>query len=246
MLAAGDYSMIALVRQPVASPLLVAAQLQADMGRYALIGTFHMIAFAFTGLAFINWFHRAFRNLRALDNHDLRWSSGWTLAHWFIPIAWWFIPYQIMAEICAAAIRRRLAAARHWPAVEFGAVLVGVVGRGLRGRHFPLRSKSVAIAFIRCHARMVMVVLHRQSPRGSGGGAGYPRRPSDRHQPSPAALARHRTPRPAGHRWTGVPRDHGFGRIAAGDADSFLPPADGPSSPSASEREANMPWLDGD
>ena len=67
--------------------------------RYALIGVIHFVAFCFAGLAFMNWFYRVSRNLRALGNRNVEWSPGWTIGGWLIPIGCLFIPYQVMAEI---------------------------------------------------------------------------------------------------------------------------------------------------
>jgi len=48
---------------------------------------------------FLMWFHRAHRNLRSLGVTDLRFSSGWAIGWWFIPIFSLFRPYQVMKEI---------------------------------------------------------------------------------------------------------------------------------------------------
>ena len=52
-----------------------------------------------TAVAFLMWMHRASRNLRALGAHGQRFSPGWAVGWWFVPIMFFFLPYQAMAEI---------------------------------------------------------------------------------------------------------------------------------------------------
>lgn len=57
-----------------------------------------------TGLVlFMVWIHRAHKNLRALGADCLRFSPGWAVGYFFIPIVWWFKPYQVTKEIWKAS-----------------------------------------------------------------------------------------------------------------------------------------------
>ncbi len=67
-------------RQLVASFIVIAAQI-------AVI------------ITFIQWFRRAYHNLHKAKVKNLKMSEGWAAGGWFIPIASWFIPFQIMQDI---------------------------------------------------------------------------------------------------------------------------------------------------
>jgi hypothetical protein len=50
-------------------------------------------------IAFLMWFHRAHRNLRALGATELRFTPGWAVGWWFMPVYSIYRPYQVMKEI---------------------------------------------------------------------------------------------------------------------------------------------------
>ena len=45
------------------------------------------------------WIHQASKNLVALGVHDQRFSPGWAVGWWFVPVMFLFRPYQVMKEI---------------------------------------------------------------------------------------------------------------------------------------------------
>ena len=47
----------------------------------------------------IQWFRRAYFNLHTLRPEGRRYSEGMAAGCWWIPIANWFIPYQIMSDL---------------------------------------------------------------------------------------------------------------------------------------------------
>ena len=65
---------------------------------FAYLGSF--IASAVTACI---WIHRAAQNLRAAEMLELRFSPGWSVAWYFIPIASLWKPYQAMKEIWQAS-----------------------------------------------------------------------------------------------------------------------------------------------
>ena len=56
-----------------------------------------------TAVAFLLWFHRVAANLPALGIRDARWSPGWAVAWWFVPVMSFFRPYQVATEIWQAS-----------------------------------------------------------------------------------------------------------------------------------------------
>jgi hypothetical protein len=56
-------------------------------------------AFILTTIVFLFFFHRAYSNLAALGPTEQRWSTGWSVGSWFIPILNLFRPKQIANDI---------------------------------------------------------------------------------------------------------------------------------------------------
>jgi uncharacterized protein DUF4328 len=54
-------------------------------------------------VVFLMWLYRARSNLPALGVADVRWSPGWSIALWFIPIMSLFRPYQVVKETWQAS-----------------------------------------------------------------------------------------------------------------------------------------------
>jgi heme/copper-type cytochrome/quinol oxidase subunit 2 len=57
------------------------------------------ILFVASGIAFLLWFHRAYRNLRALGNRTTEYSPAGAVGWWFVPIASLVVPCQMAMEI---------------------------------------------------------------------------------------------------------------------------------------------------
>jgi Domain of unknown function (DUF4328) len=57
------------------------------------------LAFLITGVVFIVWTRRVYRNLRPLDCIDLRHREGWAVGAWFVPFASLFLPKQILNDV---------------------------------------------------------------------------------------------------------------------------------------------------
>jgi hypothetical protein len=56
-------------------------------------------AFILTTVVFLFFFHRAYSNLAVLGPGEQRWSTGWSVGSWFIPILNLFRPKQIANDI---------------------------------------------------------------------------------------------------------------------------------------------------
>src|SRR5262249_33512857 len=54
-------------------------------------------------IAFLTWFHRVAANLPALGIADARWSPVWAVAWWFVPLMFFFRPYQVAMDIWQAS-----------------------------------------------------------------------------------------------------------------------------------------------
>jgi hypothetical protein len=63
----------------------------------------YVIVLIVCAIVFLMWLYRARRNLPALGVADVRWSPGWSIAWWFIPIMSLFRPYQVVKETWRAS-----------------------------------------------------------------------------------------------------------------------------------------------
>jgi hypothetical protein len=57
-----------------------------------------LVALAIFALLII-WLYRAAKNNEALGRQNPRLTAGWAIGGWFIPIAWWVIPFIIMDDV---------------------------------------------------------------------------------------------------------------------------------------------------
>jgi len=74
-------------------------------------------------LAWLLWQYRAHANLRALGSADLRYTPGWAVGWWFIPIANIVMPFNTMRELWKAS--DPTAGSVEWSAKR-GAALLGL------------------------------------------------------------------------------------------------------------------------
>lgn len=74
---------------------------QLDMNDYRMIAMMLIksIVIVATIIIFLRWFSRAYENLHKMGISNLKQSKSMAIVGWFIPILWFFIPYQIMNEI---------------------------------------------------------------------------------------------------------------------------------------------------
>ena len=86
--------------QQVASGVAVSdAEAARNDSRQALIGYIYLGVFVASVIAFLAWINGASANLQSLGVQEQRFSPGWAVGAWFVPIVMLFRPYQIMKEI---------------------------------------------------------------------------------------------------------------------------------------------------
>jgi hypothetical protein len=61
------------------------------------------LSFAATAVAFVVWFSRAYKNVRALGGRNARYRAGWAIGAWFVPILNLFRPKQLANDIWRAS-----------------------------------------------------------------------------------------------------------------------------------------------
>ena len=63
---------------------------------FALLG---LASYVVTGIVFVVWFQRCYKNSQALGTSNLRFSSGWAAGAWFVPFLNFVRPKQIADDI---------------------------------------------------------------------------------------------------------------------------------------------------
>ena len=67
--------------------------------RQQIIWVLYLVAFVVTGIAFLKWIYRANSNCRGFGAQGMKFTPGWSIGWYFIPIAALWKPYQAMKEI---------------------------------------------------------------------------------------------------------------------------------------------------
>jgi hypothetical protein len=65
----------------------------------SLIGFIQLVLYIVLAIVFLRWIYRANKNLHILSSWRMRFTPGWAVGWYFIPIANLFKPYQAMKEI---------------------------------------------------------------------------------------------------------------------------------------------------
>jgi hypothetical protein len=77
------------------------SELVTDQNRVDAINAVYLGLLAVTAIAFVVWFHRAYRNLDALDS-PRRFGTGWAIGAWVVPVVNLYMPKRIADDIWAA------------------------------------------------------------------------------------------------------------------------------------------------
>lgn len=98
-----DYMQIQLINRMVRGETVTMAEAIANEDRQAAIGGIYFILFVITAILFCMWIHRAHRNLPSLGVSGLKYSPGWAVGGFFVPILNLFRPFQVTTEIWKAS-----------------------------------------------------------------------------------------------------------------------------------------------
>lgn len=75
------------------------AEADTNDSRQSVIEGVQILVILGTGVVFIFWFHRCYRNLLAFGATKLRFGTGWAISSWFLPVLDFFMPKQIANDI---------------------------------------------------------------------------------------------------------------------------------------------------
>lgn len=97
------YAEAELLNRAISGGIVTEAEAMSNDTRQALIGFVQFALYVAAGVAFLIWIHRAHRNLPSLHAADLRFTPGWAVGWFFVPIMSLFRPYQVASEIWKAS-----------------------------------------------------------------------------------------------------------------------------------------------
>lgn len=92
-------SEIGLIDRILAGEFVSDAEIDDNDARVLLVAWLGVAVYAVTVVFFAMWIHRASSNLDPLGAQNQRFSPGWAVGWWFVPIMWLWRPYQVVKEI---------------------------------------------------------------------------------------------------------------------------------------------------
>ncbi len=76
---------------------------EASDQRQQMVGLIYLAVFIISGFLILRWIHRANYNARQLGAKDMKFTPGWSIGYYFIPILTLWKPFQAMKEIWKAS-----------------------------------------------------------------------------------------------------------------------------------------------
>ena len=71
--------------------------------RQQILGVAYLLVFIISGFLILRWIHRANFNARQLGAQGMKFTPGWSIGYYFIPILTLWKPYQAMKEVWQAS-----------------------------------------------------------------------------------------------------------------------------------------------
>jgi hypothetical protein len=71
----------------------------ANDAREHLIGVVQVCAFIVTGIVWLIWLHRAYKNLQLVGSKKSQFTPGWAVGYWFVPLFNLVRAYQIVVDL---------------------------------------------------------------------------------------------------------------------------------------------------
>lgn len=101
--ALSTFAEVSILERLVGDAFVSDAEIETSDSRQALIGIVQLTLGIVSGIAFLVWTYRARKSLDALGVRGMRFSLGWSVGWFFVPIANLWKPYQAITEIWRAS-----------------------------------------------------------------------------------------------------------------------------------------------
>jgi Domain of unknown function (DUF4328) len=95
---AGDADRISVTSLELQGRAISHADISRSDQLFNLAGGFQLITMIVAAVLFLVWLHRIIRNGPALGGAELRFTPGWAVGWWFVPIANLVRPMQVLSE----------------------------------------------------------------------------------------------------------------------------------------------------
>ncbi len=150
------------------------AELAGALDASNWVGVLAVLVFIPTAALFLTWIHRAGSNLQPLGTHGQRFSPGWAVGWWFIPIMNFLRPYQALAEIWRSTGGWPVAPVTWWWILWLAANSVGIFSLVYEGTLFDpdaipsavyLRLDIIANALMVCAGVLAILIVRRTTSR---------------------------------------------------------------------------------
>jgi len=77
---------------------------ESNDARQGIVAMIYIVVFVVSGFLILRWIHRANVNARALGAKEMKFTPGWSIGWYFIPIFNLWKPYQAIKEIWKASV----------------------------------------------------------------------------------------------------------------------------------------------
>lgn len=142
---------------------------RASDERISALTGWYVVLLIGSAIAWCVWQHRAHTNLRAFARSGLRFTPGWAVGWWFVPIASLWKPFEAVRELWKASdpgsdpLSWR--SVRTWPALGWwwlcwlGSGVISVVGSAQRGTELDATIRGDMIVMVALALQVVAAVL---------------------------------------------------------------------------------------
>jgi hypothetical protein len=97
--AASDFMQLQLMSDVMAGRLITASEADANDARQGMIGVAQVALYLVTVVVFLRWLYHTNSNAHTLASGSMRFTPGWAVGWYFVPILNFWMPFQVMKEI---------------------------------------------------------------------------------------------------------------------------------------------------
>jgi hypothetical protein len=106
-----------LLNKAIDGEIITPSEAISNDTREAIIGFTQFALYLASGIVFLIWIHKAHKNLLSLNVSNLRFTPGWAVGWFFVPVMSLFRPYQVVSEIWKASYPKADANTTYWKSI---------------------------------------------------------------------------------------------------------------------------------
>jgi hypothetical protein len=97
----------------------------ASNARIGAVAVVLLLVYIVAGITFLRWLHRSYCNLRELRTEHLRFTPGWAVGYWFVPVLNLWRPKQILDDLWRATDARADESPETWRSLPSSRLVLG-------------------------------------------------------------------------------------------------------------------------